>query len=346
MGAAHKRNASKQSSLPSSIFPDYALWLDRPHWSQSEALWMLLGLDPSLSGYERPLPDEHLNYALSSYEHVYGRLKNQLELYQAHVFDFCFTSDRTLEQARNFQSIDPNVLLQWCFDRHIPWSWRLQKAINERGIKRFRFSDNAPYIHQLEKLSRRDGWTPQEAVKLVTGISPCQSDERLKQTIAIHKESTGYCQSMIQDLSDLAETAFNSWRTGSLPVIDSAVDSQRLPQTALEFYTDPDLLLKPKPFIDWAISKGVQPPDQLLEIMAMQTRKALDSGSYLSPYMELMHRAVKELHISRENQPLKKTIEAWFEGQTIHGERLSQRTISALASFVREQEQQKGGSRS
>ena len=64
---------------------------------------------------------------------------------------------------------------------------------------------------------------------------------------------------------------------------------------------------------------------------------------YISPYIDLMFRAIQALGITAQNQPVKKVIEGWLIDNAPAGG-LSGRDIQAMATFIRLPEKKKGGS--
>jgi hypothetical protein len=68
-------------------------------------------------------------------------------------------------------------------------------------------------------------------------------------------------------------------------------------------------------------------------------------GTYTTPYLELMRRAIVDLRISTHSQPKKETVVAWFREQTIDHQPLSENFARHLATFVRLPESQRGGNR-
>lgn len=67
------------------------------------------------------------------------------------------------------------------------------------------------------------------------------------------------------------------------------------------------------------------------------------SKGYTSPYIDLMMKAIKELGITNNHQPVKKVIEAWLQDNA-PAEGLSGRDIQAMATFIRLPEKKRGGS--
>jgi hypothetical protein len=69
------------------------------------------------------------------------------------------------------------------------------------------------------------------------------------------------------------------------------------------------------------------------------------AGTYTTPYLDLMRRAILELRISAHSQPKKETVVAWFRARTIDHQPLSENFARHLATFVRLPESQRGGNR-
>jgi hypothetical protein len=68
-------------------------------------------------------------------------------------------------------------------------------------------------------------------------------------------------------------------------------------------------------------------------------------GTYTTPYLDLMRRAIEELRISAHSQPKKETVVVWFREQKIDHQPLSENFARHLATFVRLPESQRGGNR-
>jgi hypothetical protein len=64
---------------------------------------------------------------------------------------------------------------------------------------------------------------------------------------------------------------------------------------------------------------------------------------YTTPYIQLMFQAIRELKLTPNNQPKKDDLENWFRDNA--GFELSERDITALATFVRSPDMKKGGAR-
>ncbi len=90
------------------------------------------------------------------------------------------------------------------------------------------------------------------------------------------------------------------------------------------------------PDIEVTLAKLDRESEQATDYIESYSR----DGSYSTPYIDLMLRAIKELEIDNDNQPVKDQIEAWLEE---HGSGLSGRDIERMASFVRLPEKRKGG---
>jgi hypothetical protein len=103
--------------------------------------------------------------------------------------------------------------------------------------------------------------------------------------------------------------------------------------------TDPDRYVADGITISAADFFRVFPPHE----RRPQTDESHAKSDYLPPYIDLMLRAIRELGITPDNQPVKKVIEAWLLDNAPAGG-LSGRDIQAMATFIRLPEKKKGGS--
>lgn len=326
-----------------SIYADYAFWLRQSEWTQEQARWLLIGLDPRIGQFERAALPRKLNQETSTYDHRFGNHKKLLENYKTYVFDFCFSQEGvTIGEARAFQNIKPFELLQWCFDHHIHWHQGVQDYLNKSQAEPFRFSEDSNIINSIKRLSLEDSWALYDAVLLVLGYDPQMAIVQLRERYYL---GTSDRLNALEDATSMVETALNSWRAGKFSLLNHAEIEENPDWFVLNASFKDQPYVPPQEFIEWAISKGYTPPAQLLENMDMANAPAPSDLNYSTPYMDLMFRAIQELEITSDHQPVKKVIEHWFEQQYINGQKLSQRDIQSLASFVRMPGTRKGGTR-
>lgn len=97
--------------------------------------------------------------------------------------------------------------------------------------------------------------------------------------------------------------------------------------------------VKPKEFVEWLKVLTLDIP-VLQGNIEKDVELHFKAEGYSTPYIDLMIKAIKELKISNNNQPLKKNILEWFNEQNMD---LSKREKDALATFIRLPEMKKGG---
>lgn len=97
--------------------------------------------------------------------------------------------------------------------------------------------------------------------------------------------------------------------------------------------------VKPKEFVAWLRGLALDIP-----ILDGKVDGAVDNhvraGGYTTPYIDLMIRAIRDLKISKDNQPPVKNIREWLEKQNPD---LSDREKSVMATMLRFPEMKKGG---
>lgn len=97
--------------------------------------------------------------------------------------------------------------------------------------------------------------------------------------------------------------------------------------------------VKPKEFVAWLGSLALDIP-----ILDGKIEGAVSShvqaGGYTTPYIDLMIKAIRDLKISKDNQPPVKNIQEWLGQQNPD---LSEREKGYMATFLRYPEMKKGG---
>jgi hypothetical protein len=67
------------------------------------------------------------------------------------------------------------------------------------------------------------------------------------------------------------------------------------------------------------------------------------TDGYMPGYLDLLHRAIKHFSISDDNQPKADELTAWFQQQSVNGERVSKNLARAMTTIVRRPDRKKGG---
>jgi hypothetical protein len=122
-----------------------------------------------------------------------------------------------------------------------------------------------------------------------------------------------------------------------------AMECPALVEKRRQTFKDKDVIkgwvLVPKSELEKAI-KGIGSKDAPSD----ENGQKAAGSSYSTEFLDLMHRAIKELGITDENQPLKKVIVDWFLKQTIDGKNdVTPNQAENMASFVRKYSSSKGG---
>lgn len=71
----------------------------------------------------------------------------------------------------------------------------------------------------------------------------------------------------------------------------------------------------------------------------------LSNTTYISPYIQLMLRAISELKISKEDQRKVEELQEWFMNQEIDGHKITQNESKSLATFIRLPSSRIGGNK-
>ena len=96
--------------------------------------------------------------------------------------------------------------------------------------------------------------------------------------------------------------------------------------------------VKPNQFIEWSSTLPIETSLQRKELQP----DCLCSVGYTTAYLELMVRAIKELEISDENQPLIDTLVSWF---LENDATITKPDAKKMATFVRQPMMRAGGYR-
>jgi hypothetical protein len=64
---------------------------------------------------------------------------------------------------------------------------------------------------------------------------------------------------------------------------------------------------------------------------------------YMPGYLALIHRAIRELKITTNNQPKAEVLQKWFREQNVAGERVSKNLARTMTTIAREPERKRGG---
>lgn len=136
--------------------------------------------------------------------------------------------------------------------------------------------------------------------------------------------------------------ALDAYKAHGLKLYDfddrlSDVDQKDIEEKRLQsFYASK---VKPKEFVAWLDSLALDIP-----ILDGQVEGTLDrhvqAGGYTTPYIDLMIKAIRDLKLSKDNQPLVKNIQEWLGQQNPD---LSEREKGYMATLLRLPEMKKGG---
>jgi hypothetical protein len=331
-----------------SIYPDYDAWLAAASWKLEDAAWLLVGLDPAMSGINNCALSEAAQDELRQYEMAFGKHLMLVDQYRVLIGD---TMARRAEREWIIGAdgdLKPTRFLQWCFDHHIGWHERLQCHLDETG-QTFRYSDDSDMLRSIRRLAKQDSWLLWDAVLLTLGFNPDMTMTALIRRPNLQPGRDRFERDALMQACYLADTARGSWRAGKLDIVNDDEMRQDLSLFVLRDPREPQAEVFPKPFLLWAQDKGYAPPPQLLEELGLEPRSvndnALSQSGYSTPYLQLMQKAIDVHRITDKHQPLKKELEAWFIEQTINGEAISANDASYMASFVRSPKSRKGGGR-
>jgi hypothetical protein len=192
--------------------------------------------------------------------------------------------------------------------------------------------------NEFEHLTSEPLWLMSDAFLYALGFKG-QTNEKDKITFLRFKSKA----------KRLKKYALDAYKAGDLKLFDfnndlyengwGKGDQFEFGDTELQIEVFYEAKVKPADFVTWL--RGLPLDIPILEGKVVDTITShIQSGGYTTPYIDLIFKAIRELNISAENQPLKKHIVEWLLQQNPD---LSERETSMIATILRLPEMKKGG---
>lgn len=200
---------------------------------------------------------------------------------------------------------------------------------NSRDGERLEFPEITR--HDVERLTSEPLWKMTDALLHALGHKSLAPESKKADFLRY--------KSRAKRLTDYALDAHKAHDLKLYGFDDHAVDADQkdIEEKRLQsFYASK---VKPRDFLDWLHGLGLDIP--ILQGKPDDTLDAqITAGGYSTPYIDLMMQAIRELNVSKDNQPPVKHIREWLEKQNID---LSKREKDYLATFLRLPAMKKGG---
>lgn len=338
-----------------SIYADYGYWFAQELWTFEQAGALIIGLNPDVvlnpdlpAEYDKNAPDGELLYQLWRYSEEMWKWYMALQSSIQHITSAYCGSDlddivcykRDEDGSMILEGVKPEDIIQWCVDNSIGFHYNLTEYLCQIGYD-FRFSEHSRILSEMKIYSKQEIWNIASAARLIVGVSPESLRLRLQRINNYYRNLDGnYTLTKRDEISYVLEVAMQSYKTGGLSFFHIYGDDPEV-----GYYSDEEcgVDVNAQGFTKWAIEKGFNPPEQLLEMMGLkeiqQTSRSSDF-SYITPYISLMLEVIKALKITEEKQPVKQEIVDWLMEKDSS---LSKRELDYLATFVRLPSMKKGG---
>ena len=263
---------------------DYKKWLSKDSWNIWEAACITCGLDPEIikKGIKKELDFEFCEeWNANKSAHP----KNLDELIKCRLdeieCDLC--SNSFYEGYMVYQKgikMKPQNVIQFALDMNYSLHFTLEEYLLNIGRKR-RFSKNSPILNELDTYSRKEFWPIDEASRLILGILPFEKKEFLAKRYNMPRHVNPDCNMTKRDeLSYVKELAAESFKAGKLKFFEESENLGLMEAMGegYHYFLDEEcgILVLPKEFVEWAVKKRLNPPEQLLEFMGLNAKKPQD----------------------------------------------------------------------
>jgi hypothetical protein len=208
-------------------------------------------------------------------------------------------------------------------------------------------------VHEstYQKYSLKELWTIEQAIKLAIGHDP---DYWLNGTmIGFEDNDDEIAEGVDEEYHELEEQARLALINDTLKPVTG--------NNALPDFSEPNnktdndgyfvesawarkILVQPKQFLIWAQKQGSVSAD-IINKISNDNDHSSDLPKYISPYIQLMIKASKELKITEDDIRKKEEIMEWFEQNTPSDLPLSPSQIKNMATFVRSAKAARGGNK-
>lgn len=242
----------------------------------------------------------------------------------------CFDDLASITKAPAFARVCPLEFMGWAKDKNITIPYflieaeeKLYKEIEDEKIEREEqriissYKERSLKEEDVELLTREPLWYLSTAILYLHGFQSCGSE--------ILDEK---CVNQALDLKKIHSFALDAYNTNAFGMYSK------------QGYGEVSMV-KPDDFIKWSRTLGRQ--FALYNMLGSKKENhfsVLSEKQYTTPYLELMLRAIDDLNISKENQPVKESIVDWFKEQDVN---LSDREAEYMSTFVRLPNMKKGG---
>lgn len=302
--------ANKTKNHTSSSLADFGFWFSKDRWTLKEAATLVVGLNPDVvlkpeirTMYDNSDIADNANYKIWNplWRYSEERPDDWKDILDGSLRDiegsYCASEmDDIIDDAI---TVKPMEFIQWCVDDTVRMHYRLAEYLKEIGFD-FRFSKNSVMLSALQTFAKNDIWYLHHAARLVLGISPYATKERLRNQKNLYRHHTGDNLTLSDDVFTVISLALESHKTNNLEFFS---DYRESPDD--ENYSEEDcpIEVEAKKFIEWAVKKGLNPPVQLLEFMGM----AKDEKPSIHIAAQVAHGSEKPL-LTKEKETLLKMI--------------------------------------
>ncbi len=182
--------ASEAKNINASPLADYGFWFSRDRWTLREAATLVVGLNPDVVlKHEIHTMYDNNDIADSAQHQIWQplwrysreRVDDWKSILDGSLRDiegsYCASEmDGIVDDA---QTVKPMDFVQWCVDDNVRMHYRLTEYLQEEGYH-FRFSKNSSTLGMLQIFAKNDIWYLHNAARLVLGISPYATKQRLQ----------------------------------------------------------------------------------------------------------------------------------------------------------------------
>ena len=263
---------------------NYQSWFSNDSWGIWEAACITCGLDPRIikMAFEGKLELENciefnVNeswHPKSIYDLVSTRTRDiQDDLLTHSYYDgyVVYSDDMRLK---------PYYMIQFAWDMNYSFHFTLEEYLEEIGLKK-KFSRNSPILNELDTYSRKEFWHLTEGARLLLGVQPYERKELLSKKYNLPRHvNPDYNMTKADEVFYIKELALDSFKAGNLNFYEENENLGLIPALSegARYYTDDgcEALVGAKEFVEWAVKKRLNPPEQLLEFMGLNVKKPQD----------------------------------------------------------------------
>jgi hypothetical protein len=216
------------------------------------------------------------------------------------------------------------------------------------------------YIERIYNVwAAKDLWTVEEAIKLIIGHDPefKLSGQHCRDELYLGQFENGFdeiAEQRGEKYHKIEELLRRALQAGSITTISQPSDSGAFSSYNNEFDDEgirvesewaSQVCVAPKVFIEWVKQKRIEAPKEMLAALDNSITGTGDLPEYVSPYIQLMLKASKELQITEDSAPTHEALKKWLSDNWPSDLIVSENLLKMMATLTRSEKHAKGGNK-